>query len=56
MVPDLSYDGYNLKNGRWVYVENLDMRNIPNNRDLEYNDPKKQKELDKASTKDENNN
>lgn len=54
--PDLSYDGYKLKNGKWVYVENLDMRNIPNNQDGEYNDPKKQRELDKANAKDENQN
>ena len=47
--PDLSYNGYKLKNGRWVFVENLDMRNIPDNRDLEYTDPKKQAELDRAT-------
>ncbi|WPU92510.1 hypothetical protein SNE25_24600 [Mucilaginibacter sabulilitoris] len=40
--PDLTYDGYKLKNGRWVYIENLDMRNIPNDSDNEYVDPKKQ--------------
>jgi hypothetical protein len=44
--PDLSYDGYKLKNGRWVYVEELDMRNIPENgnsqSDKDYVDPKKQ--------------
>ncbi len=40
--PDLSYDGYKLKNGRWVYVEDLDMRNVPDNHDSEYIDPKKQ--------------
>jgi len=40
--PDLSYDGYKLKNGRWVYVEDLDMRNVPDNHDAEYIDPKKQ--------------
>lgn len=34
--PDLSYDGYQLKNGRWQYVENLDMRNMPNDKDKEY--------------------
>ena len=46
--PDLSYDGYKLKNGRWVYVENLDMRNIPNNSDEEYVAPKKQAAKDKS--------
>jgi hypothetical protein len=38
--PDLSYDGYQLKNGRWIYVEDLDMRNVPNPIDEQYNDPK----------------
>ncbi|NHA07148.1 hypothetical protein G7092_25340 [Mucilaginibacter sp. HC2] len=46
--PDLTYDGYKLKNGRWVYVENLDMRNIPSNSDAEYVDPKKQAAKDKS--------
>lgn len=40
--PDLTYDGYKLKNGRWVYIENIDMRNIPDNSDNDYVDPKKQ--------------
>jgi hypothetical protein len=39
--PDMTYDGYKLKNGRWVYVENLDMKNVPNGHDEEYIDPKK---------------
>jgi hypothetical protein len=38
--PDLSYDGYRLKIGRWVFADNLDMRNLPDNHDIEYNDPK----------------
>ncbi|GAA4313020.1 hypothetical protein GCM10023149_08610 [Mucilaginibacter gynuensis] len=43
--PDMSYDGYRLKNGKWQYVENLDMRNIPDIHDQEpYADPKKQAE------------
>ena len=45
--PDLSYDGYKFKNGRWVYVSNLDMRNVPDDHDAEYIDPKKQAEIDK---------
>lgn len=40
--PDMSYDGYQLKNGRWTFVENLDMRNVPAPGDDEYIDPKKQ--------------
>ena len=47
--PDLSYDGYREKNGKWVYVEDLDMRNIPDNHDAQYIDPKKQGEIDKAT-------
>ena len=39
--PDLTYDGYRLKNGKWIYAENLDMRNVPNNTDENYVDPKK---------------
>jgi len=49
--PDLSYDGYREKNGRWVYVDNLDMRNIPESRDEQYVDPKKQALIDKAAAK-----
>lgn len=51
--PDLSYDGYKLKNGRWVFVENLDMRNVPNH-DEEFIDPKKQDEIEKAAGSKEN--
>ena len=38
--PDLSYNGYKLKNGEWVYQDNLDMRNVPNEQDESYVDPK----------------
>lgn len=41
--PDLTYDGYQLKNGRWNFVQNLDMRNIPVDSDANYVDPKKQR-------------
>jgi hypothetical protein len=47
--PDLTYDGYKEKTGYWVYLENLDMRNIPENRDEEYVDPKKQAAIDGAA-------
>ncbi|WP_426667055.1 hypothetical protein ACPPVU_13595 [Mucilaginibacter sp. McL0603] len=47
--PDLSYNGYLLKNGRWVYKENLDMRNTADSHDDNYIDPKKQAEIDKAT-------
>ena len=39
--PDLTYDGFRLKNGRWTLVENMDMRNVPNEQDNTYIDPKK---------------
>ena len=47
--PDLSYDGYRFKDGRWEFVENLDMRNKPSSHDNEFIDPKKQAEIDKAT-------
>lgn len=49
--PDLSYDGYRFKNGRWEFAENIDMRNLPENHDTDYIDPKKQAEIDKAAAK-----
>jgi hypothetical protein len=52
--PDLSYDGYRLENEKWVFRENLDMRNVPNAHDVEYVDPKKQAEIDKANAKKDN--
>ena len=45
--PDLSYNGYIFKNGRWDFVENLDMRNLPDSHDDNYLDPKKQAIIDK---------
>lgn len=50
--PDLSYDGYKLKNGRWQFVQNLDMKNIPDSRDDEYIDPKKAAHPSSASKSD----
>jgi len=47
--PDLSYDGYRLKNGRWEFVENLDMRNVPDDKDNDYVDPKKQAQMDQIN-------
>ncbi|RFZ85278.1 hypothetical protein DYU05_06675 [Mucilaginibacter terrenus] len=47
--PDLSYDGYQLKNGKWVLVENLDMRNVPQEQDADYVDPKAQAKIDRQS-------
>jgi len=49
--PDLTYSGYKLKNGRWVYIDEIDMRNVPQSSDDEYVDPKKQAAIDRASAK-----
>lgn len=38
--PDLTYNGYRLKDGRWEFVDNIDMRNVPNELDVTYIDPK----------------
>jgi hypothetical protein len=46
--PDLSYNGYRLKDGQWEFIENLDMRNVPNEHDEEYIDPKSGVEQNKA--------
>ena len=39
--PDLSYDGYELINGKWKLVENLDLRNVPNDKEDDHYRPKK---------------
>lgn len=46
--PDLSYDGYKLSNGKWIYKDNLDMRNIPAPDDVNIIDPKKQALKDRS--------
>ena len=38
--PDFTYNGFRLKNGRWEFVDNLDMRNVPSPKDAAYIDPK----------------
>jgi hypothetical protein len=45
--PDMTYSGYRLKDGRWTYVDNVDMRNMPEATDDQFIDPKKQALLDK---------
>jgi hypothetical protein len=50
--PDLTYNGYVLKNDRWHYVDNLDMRNSPTEQDDQYIDPKKQAQIDRATAPD----
>lgn len=49
--PDLTYDGYQLKNGKWDFVQNLDMRNIPEDRDEGYTDPRKQPSTETSTLK-----
>jgi hypothetical protein len=44
--PDMSYSGYKFKLGRWMYVDNLDMRNVPGASDEQYVDPKQKTEPD----------
>jgi hypothetical protein len=41
--PDLSYDGYRLVNGRWKFVQDLELKNSPTDQDDNFNDPKKMK-------------
>lgn len=41
--PDFSYDGYKLVNGRWRFVEDLELKNLPTDQDDNFNDPKKMK-------------
>jgi hypothetical protein len=38
--PDMSYSGYKYKQGRWMYIDNLDMRNVPDAHDELFTDPK----------------
>ena len=41
--PDMSYDGFIFKKGKWIYVEDVDARNSNNSKDKLYNDPKANK-------------
>ena len=41
--PDFSYDGYRLTNGRWKFVQDLELKNTPTDQDDNFNDPKKMK-------------
>ncbi len=41
--PDLSYNGYKLKNGEWSFIENLDMRNVASAQDSAYIQPERPK-------------
>lgn len=39
--PDMTYDGFKLVNGRWKFIEDLDLKNDPSETDKLFNDPKK---------------
>lgn len=39
--PDFSYDGYKLSNGRWKFVQDLELKNDPTDQDDNFNDPRK---------------
>lgn len=41
--PDFSYDGYRLLNGRWKFVQDLELKNNPTDQDDNFNDPRKMK-------------
>lgn len=47
--PDLTYDGYRLQNGKWIFQENIDLRNLGSPADQDIVDPKKQALLDRAA-------
>lgn len=41
MGPDMSYDGLKLANGRWKYIQDLQLKNPPSQLDESFIDPKK---------------
>ena len=43
-APDLSYDGYKFKSGKWVIQQNLKLSNLPNDEDDFFIDPSKDKQ------------
>lgn len=48
--PDMSYDGLQLKAGKWAYVSDLNLQNIPTGKEDLYNDPRKMKDAIPAKT------
>ena len=38
-APDLSYDGFEFKKGKWVYIKNVDARNGKSDKDKTYTQP-----------------
>lgn len=50
--PDMTYSGYRLKQGVWVFEDNLDMKNLGDPHDnMPYVDPKKQALIDAAAAR-----
>ncbi len=41
LAPDLSYDGYKFRFGKWAFQENLKLKNLPDERDDLFIDPSK---------------
>lgn len=41
--PDFSYDGFRLTNGRWKFIEDIEVKNQPTDQDENFNDPTKMK-------------
>ncbi len=41
--PDFSYDGFKLVNGRWKFIQDLELKNNPTDQDDNFNDPRKMK-------------
>jgi hypothetical protein len=41
LAPDLSYDGYKFKSGKWIIQENLKLKNLPDESDELFIDPAK---------------
>lgn len=39
--PDFSYDGYKLTNGRWKFMEDIELKNPASSNDDGFNDPRK---------------
>ncbi|WP_448698473.1 hypothetical protein ACFGVR_16660 [Mucilaginibacter sp. AW1-3] len=50
--PDMTYSGYRLKQGVWIFEDNLDLKNLGDARDnMPYVDPKKQAAIDAAAAR-----
>lgn len=50
-APDLSYDGLKFKSGKWIYLENLKLKNLPTEEDDLFIDPSKDSQNTSATMK-----